>query len=222
MSNGPKGLYKLGGISFIVSGALFLLKSLFDFKVGPPPSTGAEILAWATAGKFPLAMANEALFIAAIFLVPAVIALYRSLASTDATKAAVGCGIIAVTIPIMATLDIVQGRLIYPVYDLIANTTGAAELVVGIFYGGLHAVALLMGVATIVLSLAMRRGAYGRNVAFLGFATGMFDVIGSYPWLIGTVLVLVSQVFFAAWFLAVGAKLYRMPQMVPPPSAGRA
>lgn len=222
MSQEPKGLYRLGGISFIVSGALFLLKSLFDFKVGPPPSTGAEILAWSTSGRFPLAMANEALFIAAIFLVPAVIALYRSLAGTDATKAAVGCGVFAVTIPIMGALDIVQGRLIYPVYALVTDTPAVAELVVGVFYGGLHAVALLMGVATMVLSLAMRRGAYGRNVAFLGLATGVFDVIGSYPWLIGTVLVLVSQVFFAAWFLAVGAKLFRMPQMVPSPAAGRA
>ena len=31
MSHESKGLYKLGGISFIVSGVLFLLKGLFDF-----------------------------------------------------------------------------------------------------------------------------------------------------------------------------------------------
>jgi hypothetical protein len=45
---------------------------------------------------------------------------------------------------------------------------------------------------------------------------------GSYPWLIGTVLVLVSQVFFAAWFLAVGVKLHRMARVTPSPQAAPA
>jgi len=56
----------------------------------------------------------------------------------------------------------------------------------------------------------MKRGVYGRNIAYLGFATGVFDIIGAYPDIIGPILVLVSQVLFAAWFMAVGSKLYRV------------
>jgi hypothetical protein len=67
-----------------------------------------------------------------------------------------------------------------------------------------------MGIATFVLSLAMKGGAYGRPVVYLGFATAIVDVIGSYPYAIGPVLTLVSQVFFAAWFVAVGSQLYSM------------
>jgi hypothetical protein len=67
-----------------------------------------------------------------------------------------------------------------------------------------------LGIATIVLSLAMIRGVYGRNIAYLGIATGLFDIIGAYPWIIGSVLVLISQLLFAAWFIAVGSKLYRL------------
>ncbi|HET6922225.1 MAG TPA: hypothetical protein VFI16_03660 [Anaeromyxobacteraceae bacterium] len=215
MSSESKGPYRLGGISFIVSGVLFLLKGLFDLMAGTPPANGAEILAWAASARVPLAMTNEALFIAAVFLVPGVIALYSSLAGVEQTKAAVGCGLIAVVIPVIAAIDIVHGRLVYPVYGILTGTPAVAELVAGIYYGGLHAILLLMGVATIVLGLAMRRGAYGRNVAYLGIATGVVDIIGSYPWLIGPVLVLVSQAFFAAWFVAVGAKLYRMPRVSP-------
>ncbi|HWR26431.1 MAG TPA: hypothetical protein VN316_00995 [candidate division Zixibacteria bacterium] len=210
MSNELKGIYRLGGISFIISGILFLVKYLLDLMAGPPPSNGAEILTWMATGKLPLEIANEVLFFAVMFLVPAVIALYYSLASIDRTKAAVGCGIIAVVIPIILVLDIVQGRLIYPVYNISVNTPAVAELVVAIYYGGLHAISELLGFATIVLSLAMKHGVYGRNIAYLGIATGVFDIIGSYPWIIGPILVLVSQILFAAWFLAVGWKLYRM------------
>lgn len=210
MSQELKGLYKFGGISFIISGILFLLKYLLDLMAGPPPSSGAEILEWTVSGKLPLALTSEVLFFAAMFLVPAVIALYYSLATTDRIKAMLGCGIIAVVIPIIDVLLIVHGRLIYPVFGIRVNTPAVAEFVVAVYYGGLHAVGLLLGIATIVLSLAMKRGVYGRNVAFLGFAAGVFDIIGAYPDIIGPILVLVSQVLFAAWFMAVGSKLYRL------------
>ncbi len=61
----------------------------------------------------------------------------------------------------------------------------------------------------------MRRGTHGRLAGSLGVATGVSDVIGSYPWLIGPVLAAVSQALFAAWFLVVGASLYRMPRVSP-------
>lgn len=210
MSHELKGIYKFGGISFIISGILFLVKYLLDLMAGPPPSTGAEILAWTASNKLPLALTNEVLFFAAVFLIPGVIALYYSLSSSDRTKAVLGCGIIAMVIPVIFMVLIVHGRLMFPVYDIIVNTPAIAELVVAVYYGGLHAISELLGFATIVLSLAMRRGVYGRNIAYLGIATGVFDIIGAYPYLIGPILIMVSQILFAAWFLAVGWKLYRM------------
>ena len=117
----------------------------------------------------------------------------------------------AAAIPVLFVLDIVHGRLIYPVYGLRIATPAEAELVVGLFYGGLHAVFIMMGVATISLSVALQRGSHERRIACLGFVTGVFDVIGSYPWAIGPVLTVASQALFAAWFLAVGWKLYWTP-----------
>jgi hypothetical protein len=38
----------------------------------------------------------------------------------------------------------------------------------------------------------------------------LLDVVGSYPWAIGPLATLVCQVFFAGWFAAVGAVLFRM------------
>jgi hypothetical protein len=210
--------YKLGGLSFIAVGVLFLSKYVLDLFVGSPPSGGTEILAWRAAGELPLAITNEVLFFAAGFLVPAVIALYLSLAQIDRTRAAAGCGLIAAVIPIIAVLDIVHGRLVYPVYGLRVDTPAVAEFVLAVYYGGLHAIGLLFGIATIVLSLAMRQGVFGRNIAFLGFAAGVFDFLGAYPETIGPILILVSQVLFAAWLLAVGSKLYGVRGPVTAPS----
>jgi len=209
MAHQLNGLYRPGGISLIASGLLFFARYVLELMAGPPPSSGAEILAWAEAGRLPLIFANEALFVAGILLIPAVVALYVRLAAVDRTKAALGCGILAAAIPVLLMLDVIHGRLIYPVYGLRVATPAEAELVVGLFYGGLHAVLIMMAAATIALSLALRRVAHGRGIASLGFLTGLFDVIGSYPWAIGPALMVASQALFTAWFLAVGWMLYR-------------
>lgn len=145
-----------------------------------------------------------------MLLVPGTIALYQSLVDNDRTKAATGCGIIATTIPIVGVLLIVHGRLVYPIYGMRVDTPELAAFVVIIFYGGLHAVFLLMAVATAVLSLAMKRGAYAKWIVYLGFLTAAFDIIGSYPWAIGSALRLVCELMFAGWFVAVGTQLFGM------------
>ena len=103
-----------------------------------------------------------------------------------------------------------HGRLVYPIYGMRVDTPEAAALVVMVFYGGLHAVYLLLAVATIILSLAMRRGAYAKWIAYFGFATAALDIMGSCPWAVGPVLTLVCELSFAGWFAAVGSQLFRM------------
>jgi hypothetical protein len=110
----------------------------------------------------------------------------------------------------MAMMLIVHGRLVYPISGMRVDTPEAAALVVMVFYGGLHAIYLLLAVATIVLSLTMKRGAYAKWIAYFGFVTAALDMIGSYPWAIGPVLTLVSELSFGGWFVAVGSQLFRM------------
>ncbi|KYF61298.1 hypothetical protein BE11_17185 [Sorangium cellulosum] len=205
-----KGIYKLGGAALVASGLLSLLRGSLDLVAGPPPSSGAEILAWVASRSTLLAIANEALFFAGMLMVPAAIALYTSLAATDKAAAGAACGLMAVAAPVSAVLCIVHGRLVYPVYGLRIGTPDVAALVIAIYYGGLHATGILLGAATLVLSLLMRRGVYGRWIAYLGIATSVADVVGAYPYLIGPVPVLFCHVLFTAWFVAVGSALYKM------------
>ena len=203
-----KGIYKLGGASLVISGILFLLTGVVEFMHGPPPQGGSEILAWTAAYRSSFEAVSELLFFAAMFLLPGVMALYLSLASVDRVKAATGCAIVAVIIPVLAMLDIVHGRLAFPVYGIRVSTPDLAQAFIALYYGGVHSVLLMATAATVLLSLAMTRSVFGRWVAYLGMATAAADIIGSYPWAIGPVVTLVCQAFFAAWFAAVGATLY--------------
>ena len=90
------------------------------------------------------------------------------------------------------------------------DTPETAALGVMVFYGGVHAIYLLLAVATIVLSLAMTRGVFAKWIAYSGFATTALDIIGSYPWVIGPVLTLVCELSFGGWFVAAGSQLFRL------------
>ena len=204
-----------GGGALVASGILFVVLAFLDFRAGPPPSNGAEILLWRDSQALVLDFVSEFLFFATVLMVPGTVALYQSLVDVDRTKAATGCGIIAAMIPVMAVMLIVQGRLVYPIYGMRIDTPDAAALVVMVFYGGLHAIYLLLAVATIVLSLVMKRAAYAKWIAYFGFATAALDIIGSYPWAIGPVLALVCELSLGGWFVAVGSQLFRMRNVAP-------
>ena len=210
MPHAVKKFYKLGGAALVASGLLFLSRAILDRGAGAPPSSGVEILAWIASNSLALKFDSEILFFAAVCLVPALIALYQSLADVDRVKAAIGCGVVAVVIPVLAVTLVVHGRLVYPVYGIRAGGPDVAALVVAVFYGGMHAVYLLLALGTLVLSLAMLRGAYGKPTAYLGFVTAFVDVIAAYPDVIGPTLTMVSQAIVAAWFVLVGGQLYRM------------
>ena len=213
MSTDRTELFKFGGRAFVVSGALFFTGYGLDVMAGSPPSTGAEILAWVETNRLVLSLVSEVLFFASISLIPALIALYLKLARDAPILAATGCGILATIIPVLSVLIIVQGRLVYPVYGLYISDPAVAEFVVAIFYGGLHAVGLLMASATFLLSLAMKHGAFGVPVVVLGFATAIGDVVWSYPYLISPVIQLGCQLMLAAWLIAVGWQLFRMHRL---------
>ena len=114
--------YTFGGGALVASGVLFAVLAFLDFRAGPPPSNGAAILLWRDAQAFVLDFVSEFLF----FATP--IALYQNLVDVDSTKAAAGCGIIAATIPVMAVMLIIHGRLVFPIYGMRVDTPEAAAL----------------------------------------------------------------------------------------------
>lgn len=200
---------KIEGIALTGSGILFLSKALLDLKIGAPPANGTELIAWQSAHKIPLSLLNEVSFIATVLLVLGAIGLFLSLDRPGHRLARWGCSLLAVTIPVMMALTVIHGRLVYPVHSIALNETATLRLLVSLYYGGQHTVGLLFGIATILIALSMRTTFYGNTLVWTGVLTGVADVVGSYPWVIGLTITVVCEVAFAAWFIATGIKLTR-------------
>lgn len=200
-------LYKLGGISFVVAGGLLVAKNALEIHAGVPPPGGPELVTWAISRRILFAGAVEIFFFAVVLLIPGIVALYESLAASHRTSAVVGCGIFAATVPVLLVLIVVEGRLAYPVFGIELRGEQAVELIVSLYYGGLHAVALLFVIPSAVLSLAMRRRPHGAWIVVSGLTASVFNVIGAYPWAIGWALWLLSAVLFSGWLALVGMSL---------------
>ncbi|KUP23360.1 hypothetical protein [Paenibacillus sp. DMB5] len=214
-----QGVVKFGGIALILAGVLFFIQFLFMLPVpAPGATTDAELMAWLAEWKFNLSMADELLFFAPLCLIPAIAALYQVLVKTDLPKTLLGCALLALSIPVYILLVIILGRLVYPVFH-IEISAESLKLMFSLYYGGLHTAALIMGISTIVLSLVILKSPLGKAAAYLGFAAGILDLIGSFPWLIGTTVMFVCQLAFAAWFVVLGARLTRISRSAMPMSA---
>ena len=200
MASSPDGITRFGGAALVASGALGFGRSALDLAAGFPPSDGSDILAWAASHKTLLAVTKEVFFFAAMALVPGVLALRRRF--RDDTAGEVGTALLAATIPILGVLAIVQGRLVYPMFRIELRAPAVAELVVALLHGGLHAVAILLAVATLALGLAVR--ATRRPLAVLAFATALVDVVGSYPDRIGPLPTFACGLISAAWLVVLG------------------
>ncbi|OMF86824.1 hypothetical protein BK147_29460 [Paenibacillus sp. FSL R7-0337] len=71
----------------------------------------------------------------------------------------------------------------------------------------MHCVALVVGIATILLSLVIWKSGLGQFTAALGLLTGVFDLIGSHPWLLGEGMILISQLLFSGWLVILGVNM---------------
>jgi len=110
----------------------------------------------------------------------------------------------------MAVMLVIHGRLVYPIYGMRVDMPEAAALVVMVFYGGLHAVSLLLAVATIVLTC----GDETWRLHDLARTSRVRHCCTRHHWFlplgIGPVLTLVCELFFAGWFVALGSQLIGM------------
>ncbi|WP_042201309.1 hypothetical protein [Paenibacillus camerounensis] len=201
---------QFGGIALILAGVLFFIQYLFMLPVPiPPTAADAELMGWLTEWKLNMSMADELLFFAPLCLIPAIAALYHVLAKTDLFKTLLGCALLALSIPVYILLVIILGRVVYPVFNIDISAE-SLKLMFSMYYGGLHTAALIMGTATIILSFVIMKSPLGKACAYLGFAAGILDLVGSFPWLIGTTVTFICQLAFAAWFIVLGARLVKI------------
>jgi hypothetical protein len=202
-------IQKLGGGTFIVAGVLLLAANLLVDLLPTPPTAQGDFSRWITANSLRIALANELLFFATILLVPSFVVLAKLLGARSRVSAFAGLSIVAMALPLLAVLNVIEGRLVYPVYGL-ALSADAFKLTFGLFYGGLHAVLLMFGAALLLFGFALRGTVFNKTVVPISCLTGLLQIAGAYPWLTSVALNVFVSISLSLWMVLIGIMVLRM------------
>jgi len=199
-------MIRFGGIALLFSSFLMLGRVVFFLVIPAPPGNGGSIINWAAYAHLGLAMSNELLFFAIIAMLPASIALFLLFKEQNMTKAVLGCGIILISVPIVSLLNIIHGRLVYPVFGVLLSEE-SARYTISVFFGGMHAINLMYAVALVTLGLAMQDQHWGSRYLILSIIAAISEIAGAYPWVVGHLADGVTQAMYVAWLAVIGIKL---------------
>jgi hypothetical protein len=173
-------IHKFGGGTFIAAGILFLAANLLIALLPTPPTTRSELVRWITTNRLRISIANELLFFATVLLVPSFVVLGQLLIARSKISAFAGLSIIAVAIPLLAMLNVVEGRLVYPIFGLDLSVD-ALTLTFSLFFGGMHAVLLMFGAALLLFGVALRGTGFNKSMVPISCVTGLLQIAGAYP-----------------------------------------
>ncbi len=204
-----------GAVPTFLAGGLFAAREVAELTFAPVPTSATRIGDWVEAHYLSLAISNELLGVAAVLLVPTVLALARRSSLDRAPAAAVGTALLGSLVPLLLGLVVVQGRLVYPVFGMLADDPFSARLCLTGFYGGLHIAWLVIAVAVASLGTALSRDPRARPLAWLGGVVAVASVLGSFPDRIGPVATFACRGAFAGWLVGLGWLLRKGP----PPGA---
>jgi hypothetical protein len=193
--------HRRAGFALMAGATLLAARAVLAGMAGPPPGSGVEILQWAETEHLWLALANE------VSMIGAAVTLAGFSALRTGFWTGWAAGLLAAAVPFALAMDIVYGRLVYPVYGLSLADPVSAELVVMVAWGGQHAVWLLRAAAAFLLTSGP-----GRVAAVVG---GVGAVLAAYPWLLPAEVVLLAELAWVGWLGSAGWRLTRQGVLHP-------
>lgn len=195
------------GWCLLFGGACFLGRAAAGLLAGPPPPNGAGILEWIDSARGTMMLGNEALVIGAALLLAGLYGFQQSFRPIAPMRTTAGSLLLLASCVVCLLLGIVQGRFVYPIHGLSLSRPEDAELLVSLYFGGYHLVALTFAAATGLWATAMLKADQWRIIGYAGFAAAAGSIVSSYPDLIGPVLVFGLETALALWWIAAGYKL---------------
>lgn len=214
-----KGVYKVGGISLFVAGAipfLFLLSVVILQQTLPVPAQEALEDPTAPTALFLLAALGE------LLLMPAGLGLYLSLKGVKKTHMLIATSLWVLATPmflasrgLIIALSQISARYLDTTNETMkAAYLASAELAIETQSIFAYMVLILLSVASIIIGSVMLKGVYGKVTGYMVIAAGIltlftpFGVIIEVPFLIS----FTGIVLGAAWQIVAGVKLYKLGQ----------
>ena len=186
--------------AFVIAASAIII-AILTVAFGPVPQSPSELPAWSQAARFPLALLNETIVLAAGFLVPVVLVLWHAWGARDSAAVAIGLGLLGAVVPLTWMVGLVQGRLVYPIGTLAITDPPGLALVTTVWLGGAHMISLVLTAATTCLGFALVRARTLRWLGVVGFAAAASQLLLAYAWSLppaaSAALILPLCVFFA-------------------------
>ena len=208
-----KNVYRIGGASFGLAGVFWLLNLIVLFTQGQPPVEGQAFLDYVVKQRLALQSAFLIFFVIDVLLVLGVTALYVALKHSG-TYFLFGSvlGVVAITIDLGNTVVTYAVLGLSSSYSVATNEAqrfaygAAAEFArVIILDVGAPFFNILFSISILAMSLTVLR-TFGKSTGYLGILAGILGIVS------GLLFLIPLLIPWAIWFLAVGYKLYKLPQ----------
>ena len=210
----------MGGVCLVLTWILFIIGFVLTIAQGSPPGTIEETLNSIAGQKMLYQAANWVFVLSDLFPIPAMLALYLALKEIKRTHAlmATAIGLLGVTLAIGLRMGVHTLSTLGPRYVAASSEAQrvvyvlAAELINGATDPGLMFANRLLFGWTLIISIAMLSGVFGKGAAYLGIVTGIIGIaaiIGSFvPTL--AIVGLFGSIGWIIWFPMIGFRLYKL------------
>jgi hypothetical protein len=215
-------VYRIGAISALVVGMLYIVITAVYAVVGPPPQDGGgEAFVEYLAGKDAAWWAITGLSVLTdILYLPVVLALYSALRHVDRSMMLVGAGLLTLFVVLDLAVTWPNYAALMTLSTEAAGATGAdrATLVAAASYPSAVLASLLFPVYAILvpalgilaIGVVMLRGSFDRASGSIGVATGALGTVAVVGGLIVDavgLLAVLTALLTTVWFFVVGYRL---------------
>lgn len=218
---GWKGVYSVGGMGMIVTGAIFLLGAVFAVMIGPPPS-GSEPYLKALAEHAKLALANFGLFTLTDFLLlPAVMALYLSLKHISKNAMLIAAGLMLLYVFLDLAVTELNSLTLVALARRYATTTNEVQRSAAVAAAS-YALATLpiatfcsyvvSSIGFLIVSVVMLKGVFSKLTAYVGIVACIEGIVGGFYVVLPPLAVLLvpSLIAFGIFSSLAGLRLYAL------------
>lgn len=206
----------IGGASFMLAGVLYVWAFIAQYILPPPGFTTSSLLQYIEQYR-PYFVISYVLFTVANSLsIVGALALYMMTRVLDRSYAVLGAGSLivgfAATLITSSSPALINLSAAYAADSSLANQQALAVAAEAVSAGNNPLIAAtFIGVGVIFVSLAMRTGAFGRRLAYLGLFVGALNIVRALPYLYGySELTLFFVAVSSIWIFAVGRIIYRL------------
>jgi len=216
-----QGVYRVGGVCLLLTGAIYLIGAVLSVMMGPAPSDGEKYLN-SVAGHLHLAQINFGLFALTDFLLlPAALAFFLALKHIAKNAMLIASGLTALFIVLdLAVTEMNSLTLVTLTQHFAAAASetqraayvaaadyALATLPIATFYSY-----VLSSAGFLITSIVMLKGPFSKPTAFLGITACLEGIVGGFYVVFPALaaLLIPSLVTFGIWSFFAGSRLCRL------------